>query len=217
MAYVIRRFEAVLGLTLVALAVALGAAAAGDGTLPGDRWALRTAQEHLPGWIEPALDATNWFGYVQLVTPVALGIAAITVLWGRRAEALAVAISPVVWAFHGALRTVLQSPRPSEEFVRQAEQADSWGHPSGHVLGLTVVTAMLAIAFASRLPNRGRVAAATAVVLVGVVTGLGRLHLGAHWPSDVLGGYLWAGAWVIVLTWIFRWAGVRWPERPPSV
>ena len=53
------------------------------------------------------------------------------------------------------------------------------------------------------------VAAAVAVLLVG----FGRVHTGAHWPSDVLGGYLWGALVLFALVDVF--ATFRRPRDRP--
>ena len=51
--------------------------------------------------------------------------------------------------------------------------------------------------FAGRVRLRLWASAATAVVLV---VGASRIYLGAHWLTDVLGGFALGGAWVSLLT-----------------
>ena len=49
--------------------------------------------------------------------------------------------------------------------------------------------------------------------LVTLTVGASRIYLGAHWPSDILGGYALGGAWLsflVALTFAFRIP----PEHP---
>jgi membrane-associated phospholipid phosphatase len=51
------------------------------------------------------------------------------------------------------------------------------------------------------------VAAGTAVI---AIAGLAQLVLGRHYPSDILCGWLWASAWVVLIARVARRGG------PPS-
>ncbi|MBO2452693.1 phosphatase PAP2 family protein [Actinomadura barringtoniae] len=66
--------------------------------------------------------------------------------------------------------------------------AAGWAFPSGHTASATIVAVLLATAF-TRLPVRVLIVSWAAVV------GLTRVYLGMHWPTDVLGGWLFGFVW----------------------
>jgi membrane-associated phospholipid phosphatase len=93
--------------------------------------------------------------------------------------------------------------------VLEFRQVPDVSFPSGHATA-SMALALCAILVASpRL--RPYVAALGAAFAVAVSYSF--LTLGWHYPSDVLGGYLVAGAWTATAVAALRFAGSRWPER----
>lgn len=97
--------------------------------------------------------------------------------------AVVAALIPVLWAVPHAL---LHRPRPVDGFVT----VTSNGFPSGHSANAAALAAAAVLLSWPHLNRRGRFC----VVLCGVVfaawVGLTRVLLLAHWPTDVLGGWL---------------------------
>ncbi|MFD9335041.1 phosphatase PAP2 family protein [Streptomyces sp. NPDC060028] len=89
--------------------------------------------------------------------------------------------------------------RPRPAVADWATHASRWSFPSGHTSTATMTAGLLIAALflrGSRVPR-------TAVVLVAAwcaAVGLTRVYLGVHWFSDVLGGWLFATAWLSLVT-----------------
>jgi undecaprenyl-diphosphatase len=136
-----------------------------------------------------------WVGTLRVVTEaggtvpfLAAGLAlAAVLLWLRRyADSLAVALTavavPLVWL---PLHVWLPRPRPVGGFVT----VYSYGFPSGH--SAHVAAAGLIGVLLLRSARRSvRVVTVVAAVVAGAVIGTSRVALLAHWPSDVVGGWL---------------------------
>jgi len=103
------------------------------------------------------------------------------------------------------------------QFVgRDRPISGSQSFPSGHVFG-TIAFYGFAIYLALRYRLRRRLLIPLLIVsfVLFSVTGLARLHLRAHWPSDIVGGYLLGFAVFLALIRFHRWfEGIRWFSPP---
>ncbi|MDP2726539.1 MAG: phosphatase PAP2 family protein [Dehalococcoidia bacterium] len=81
--------------------------------------------------------------------------------------------------------------------------------PSGHAVFYTVFFGMLGYLAWVHLTGYLRWAAVTVCAALILLVGPSRVFLGAHWPSDVVGGYLIGGAWLMVLVGAYDWARSR--------
>jgi membrane protein DedA with SNARE-associated domain/membrane-associated phospholipid phosphatase len=84
------------------------------------------------------------------------------------------------------LKLILHRQRPIEIY----SGAEFFSFPSGHSTFATLLFATLALLIAPHFQRRAQIAVWTAALLGVVVVGISRIYLGAHWPSDVMGGIL---------------------------
>jgi membrane-associated phospholipid phosphatase len=128
-------------------------------------------------------------GAKAAVPLVAIGLWLVTRRWTAAVAVLAAALieSPTNRWF----KDIIDRPRPSG--VRTREHVGDHGFPSGH----TATAFALAAVATAYLPKRWRWLPFTLAAIVG----LARMHVGVHYPSDVLGGALWGltVGWTVVL------------------
>ena len=95
------------------------------------------------------------------------------------------------------LKVEFERPRPS--FSDPIINAGGFSFPSGHATASIAMYGALAYAFSHHLPlNRHRVWVWSLAALVVLAIGFSRLYLGAHFMTDVLGGYLIGTAWLML-------------------
>lgn len=149
-------------------------------------------------------DLIDWTGALILV--VVVSVLALRI--GHRREAVFMVLTAAgAYALSTALKEVVGRVRP--DVIYQAVLIDSPSFPSGHALH--------SVAFygaAAFLVNRwtGEAKArflAGFVVFMALLTGVSRLYLGVHWPTDVLGGWLLGVCWFVFCTSLFRWFETR--------
>lgn len=93
------------------------------------------------------------------------------------------------------LKWAIHLPRP----VAIYHGASVYGFPSGHTTMSVVLYGFLAILLAKKLAGAWRWGLFSGVLFISFVVGISRLYLGAHWLSDVLGGYFIGTSWTAVM------------------
>ncbi|MEO5577927.1 MAG: phosphatase PAP2 family protein [Sphingomicrobium sp.] len=92
-----------------------------------------------------------------------------------------------------ALKLAIERPRP--HFSPYPVEIASLSFPSGHAANSMITFLALALILA---PARYRAAAVAAATAASVLIGSTRPLLGVHWPSDVVGGWAFGLAWVVI-------------------
>jgi undecaprenyl-diphosphatase len=98
-------------------------------------------------------------------------------------------------AIDTAVKVIVSRDRP----ILEEPIATAFGQsfPSGHAFTSTAVYGALLLAFFPVIPKRGRPWAIGAVVTLVAAIAFSRMALGVHFFSDVLGGIVLGGAWLI--------------------
>jgi len=190
-------------LAALVAAVSLSVLAAGTDRLPGDLWLARRIQD-LPETFEPPAEAMRAATETWVVVLVGTALVTAFDFTGRRRAWLAFTFMLLVLPLlQATIKNVVDRPRPDPALIERRASFTSESFPSGHVLGGTALFLLAAWLIAGRLP-RGWPRAATwsAAVAACALGGIANVYEGVHWPSDVLGGYLWAlvllgAAWLL--------------------
>lgn len=139
----------------------------------------------------PLLDAvflaSHELGTIQF--GVALVLAMTLWHWARgerRAALTWLVVGVATGLLQWLLKDLLGRPRPRLWPWPLEPQGAAW--PSGHALSTATFFPLLAWEAARRWPGHAVAAWSSAIVLVAWV-GFGRLYLGVHWPTDVVGGW----------------------------
>lgn len=174
---------------------------------------------HLPvyDWV---LTHVSDLGYFPgTVITYAVVVVVLYLLNLRLAAALAVGSSLLASLAGSFLRMLVGRPRPSASLVHVATHVTSFGFPSGHVIHYTTLFGfcfyIVLTTWRSSLPRNLMLMVLSALV---VLVGPSRVYLGAHWPSDVLGGYLFGTVWLTGTVELYRrlvvYLGTSWSPLP---
>jgi undecaprenyl-diphosphatase len=108
------------------------------------------------------------------------------------------------------LKLLIERPRPSADIVRVIGEPGGYSFPSGHVLGAVLLWGFVFYVTPRVLSNQAAGRAVRALSLgVLLLMGLQRVYAGAHWPSDVVGGYLWGGLILALIIGAFEFSQRR--------
>jgi undecaprenyl-diphosphatase len=170
----------------------------GGATYPLDVAAIRASGP----WRAANPEAT---GIIILYTHLGSAIALLSMtaaaalwLWWRRERVRALALVGAVLGGRlgiEAIKLFVDRPRPGFEVHPVVVHSQSF--PSGHA-GNSMITFLALALFVA--PERWRKAALAAAVFAALGMGSTRPLLGVHWPSDVLAGWIY-GAAVVMLAW----------------
>ena len=204
-----RTLPALWLLLLAGFAVLSGFAAAYD-RFPADLWLAERLQEidaagfvRALDWAEDLTD-TPWVIAVWLAGAVALFAAA------RRWEAALLLGSVLARPLNAGVKELVDRPRPDADLVMVSDHPSSPAFPSGHADGAIVLYGLLFYFITSFVPQPAlRLLGQAACLWVILFTGMERVHVGAHWPSDVLGGFYLGGLVLAALIAAHRRIAVR--------
>lgn len=152
-----------------------------------DRVIIRRTQR-LPNWIRPLMLFMTLLGQ----PPITVGLSAGMVGYGLAREdhwvIYAGLVAIVTFAICSALKIFLRRARPDNEYVRSMI-VQTFSFPSGHATGSLASFGIAAYAAVLIWPAYA-ILIIPVTLIVCFLIGLSRVYLGAHYPSDVIGGWI---------------------------
>lgn len=154
--------------------------------------------------IEVAVQSINvgWFGWFNSFVSafsgfVGLGVGAavimLTFLFRRPATPL-VAVSAIYSVVYNVVNIIIRRPRPMG-VAHTTSKLIGYSYPSGHVGFFFWLSVLAVVLLARKLPRPLFVACWFLAAVLVAASALSRIYVGAHWPSDVVGGLLVGVAW----------------------
>jgi membrane-associated phospholipid phosphatase len=163
---------------------------------PGDMSITKTLQKRRSPLVRRFMVGISEIGFAKIAVPLTISIAGI--LWALRfrLEAVFILLTTSSNVLNALVKRLIKRPRPANELVTVVRVINEPSFPSGHVMHYTNFFGLLIYLLATNWrPGRLRnilIAICTALILC---IGPSRVYLGAHWPSDVMAGYLYGGLW----------------------
>ena len=158
-------------------------------TFPGDEGALVRIQALRSGWLDDTAIGFANLGLAWVFLPAAAVLIGCLLLARRYADIAMVFGGLFVIGIGNGLKILVDRPRPEYQFV------DSWqsglSFPSGHTLLAVIMGGVLVYLVGLWVkPLLARRVIQVGLILTVLAMGASRVYLGAHWPSDVIGSYV---------------------------
>jgi undecaprenyl-diphosphatase len=168
----------------------------------------REVQEDRSPWLDASMHFISWFGngYVPGLLPLICSLVFLGL--GARREALFTTLTLLSGVVIYVIKLLIDRPRPTADLIEVFTEAQFQSFPSGHVtFYVTFFGFLVYLMYRLRWVwtwLRWSVAGFGLLLIFGV--GFSRMYLGAHWFTDVLGGFLIGLLCLIGLT---RWYARR--------
>ena len=159
----------------------------------------------------------TWGGVIQIVLPVFLVVAVLATDAGhtftrRLKSGVVITLVASVGAYLGLSINHLQG-RIRPPMADWAGTAGGPSFPSGHTTVATIFAASSVWLISTRVhAGWPRITLWTAAVLYAVAVGFSRVWLGVHWPTDVIGSWLYALTWLAASAAAVLYIRRRWPH-----
>ena len=162
-----------------------------------------------------AWEAMTFMGGAILI-PMAVAFALSALVTGRIRLALIIAVVLIASTlFTDLVKDAIARPRPSMD---PPVTTQGYSFPSGHSLNSAATYGLIAlVVWRSRIPLMVRRMAVVLGVTLPFLVGISRIALGAHYPTDVLGGWLAGIAFVALGAVFIDTTGAMERDRPKRV
>ncbi len=163
---------------------------------PGDMSITARLQHQKNPWFRNFMYWVSEIGFWQWSVPQTIGVASLFWALRFRLEALFILLTTSSNILNAIVKRLIKRPRPDKELVSVVRVINEPSFPSGHVMHYTNFYGLLIYLLATNW-RPGRLRNALIGLCTGMIASIGpsRIYLGAHWPSDVMAGYLYGGLW----------------------
>jgi undecaprenyl-diphosphatase len=163
---------------------------------------LASFDQKVTAWVKALIPPSAapvmlFFSFIGSAVPVGVFTAGIALFFCRRKRnrEATVVVMAVLGAFllEELFKAIFRRPRP---YLASFTGAHGYSFPSGHATVATAMAVVLAWLWYRHARNRpSRWLGPVIGLLLSFFIGVSRVYLGAHYPSDVLAGFILGAAW----------------------
>lgn len=149
----------------------------------------------------------TWMGNSLTVVLLCAGVVLIALATGEGGVAVLAPFTLLALPINAIVKNCVDRRRPGEDEAK-IHSGPRWGfsYPSGHSMGSAAFYGFLAFLLWILIPDLpARIALVAVFASLPVCVGVSRIYLGAHWLSDVVGG--WAGGLFVAVPLALLYSG----------
>ncbi len=144
----------------------------------------------------------------MLGDPLAIGLVSVAIIGtGFMTSSMRLAVSgaaiPATLLIGALLKLLFERARPVTEYAMNMK-IHTFSFPSGHSSGSTIAYGLLAYFALMKLPAPWNIVVGLMLAVVPIFVGLSRIYLGAHFPSDVVAGWILGLAALVIVILIIQ-------------
>lgn len=155
----------------------------------------------VPSWARLPMEFFTLIGQPPFTVGIAAAVLGYGTALGKDHYILVGWIAIATLVLSSILKLVLRRVRPDNAYVASMI-FKTFSFPSGHAAGSIVSFGLAALVIGSKWPEFLILAWVVAVV-VSFLVGISRIYLGAHYASDVLGGWILGGVGLLLMVFLY--------------
>ena len=177
-----------------------------------DREFSEEIQEHQNPLLDVLMKLVSYPGYSPYSLILVAGTTLVFYLTRHKKEALFMFLTSVSGLISTIVKVLVNRPRPSEKLVRIVLKTQQQSFPSGHVLFYVVFFGFLTLLMymLKHINKTVRLVIVIINMLLIFTIPISRIYLGAHWFTDVLGGFLLGFLYLAALSYFYL-------KTPPTI
>lgn len=164
---------------------------------------LTTLIQQWPEWVRGMMVGITSIGHPVCTIGIALIIVAFG--WGKANLRLVSAGSMIliVFCISSLTKLLLHRERPATEYAATM-RFETFSFPSGHTVGSTMAYGLLAYLAWQALPQPWNYIVTALLTGLIILVGVSRIYLGAHFPSDVVAGWMLGAIGLTIIIFVIR-------------
>ncbi len=170
-----------------------------------DREFSEEIQEHENPFLDAVMKAASYPGYVPYAPIMVIITALLFYIRKHKREAIFVILTLASSLLSTLVKFIINRPRPGKDIVKVLIQTHQQSFPSGHVLFYVVFFGFLSLLMYmfKHIGKKLRLTITAGCMLMIFIIPISRIYLGAHWFTDVLGGFLLGILYLFALSYLY--------------